>query len=155
MKGKYTMIKKMIDKFKAQKGSVSFDGASLDSIKEVDTFFLQNNFSDIPDDYKSFLEYTNGLIYNGIEFFGTQFHHREERNYYFPDIVTINKHYKKYTFFEQKIIIGRLSESIILYDKKAGYFAIVDRIKLRSRTEYEDMEELLEFLMGACINPSI
>lgn len=144
------MISDLVGIFKKMHGCIMFDGADNEEIEFVNKFLSEQKFSPMPREYAEFLKLTNGFIYNGIEFFGTTYHFREEKKYYFPDIITINKHYKKYNFFRDKVILGRLSESLLIYDKKENRFSIVDRIKLRARTEVKTFEEFLEILKKAC-----
>lgn len=137
------MISKYVNFFRAKNGCVTFEPASDEDIEHVEAELTTRGFANIPSDYKVFLKLTNGLTYNGIEFFGTSPHYRPEKDYTFPDIISESKQYINYDFFTQKIIIGRISENILLYDKKNDYYGIVDRTNLRSRIE---VETFLEFI---------
>ncbi len=132
-------IKELLETFKNFPGCITFSGAKDEDIAKLNM---------LNQDYKSFLKLTDGLIYNGIEFFGVEPHLRKEKDYKFPSIQSINKHYWENAFFESKTIVGRLSESLIIYDKKSDTYDIIDRIKLRSRVELDSFPELLKLLLG-------
>lgn len=138
------MISQHINFFKEHKGCVTFPHATDENIKQVENELSKHGFADIPDGYKVFLKLSNGLSYNGVEFFGTIPHSRSEKNYTFPDLISENKQYIHYDFFKQKIIIGRISEGILLYDKKNSFYAIVDRTNLRSHIEVTNIEEFIK-----------
>ena len=143
-----TNLRKLI----SRESAVVFAPTSQEEIAVTSSFLEQNNLAPLPLEYIEFLKNTNGFTYNGIEFFGTKTHHREEKGYIFPDIITINKHYIPYKYFFQKVIIGRLSEGLIVYNRKENSFSITDRIKLRHLIELDDIEELLSLLVHLCDN---
>lgn len=103
-------------------------------------------FSKLPEDYGKFLQITDGLIYNGLELYGIHKHERKQHHYTFPDLESVNCSYLKYSFFVDKVIIGRLSEGIIYYDAKSNSYAVSDRINLRSHSEVNTFEDLLKIL---------
>lgn len=138
------MISKYINYFKSQNGCVTFDAAPDEEIERVNAKLVADGFSDIPEEYKIFLKLTNGLTYNGAELYGTSPHYRIDKNYTFPDIVSESSQYIDYEFFAQKVVFGRISEHILLYDKKNDYYAIVDRTNLRSRIEVENFVDFIK-----------
>lgn len=138
------MISKFLNLYKSHSNCICFPPAEEDSCNLIDNYMLEHSFCKIPDEYKIFLKLTNGLIYNGIEFYGTIPHERIEKGYIFPDIIMMCQNYTNYEFFANKIVLGQISESIILYDNKNSAFAVVDRLNLRSRTECNRFAEILE-----------
>lgn len=138
------MVNRYFDIFKSHQECVSFAPADEKQLKESNRWLLSHGFSEIPDEYKSFLQLTNGFTFNGIEFYGTVPHPRPEKDYIFPDLVSVNKYYLNYDFFNSKIVIGRLSENILLYDSKLKCYAFTDRINLRSRIEFESFTQMLD-----------
>ncbi len=135
------MIKNIIDIIKNKAGSVSFSPATKEEITLADNRFNDNIFAKIPAEYKEFLTISDGLIYDGIEFFGCQPHQRKK--YVFPDIYTINKAYAQYSYFDSKIIIGRLSEGFIIYDAQNDVYTSTDRINLYTRQEEKSLYKLM------------
>ena len=136
----------------SKESAVIFSPSSQEDFALTSSFLEQNNLAFLPLDYIDFLKNTNGFTYNGIEFFGTKPHYREEKDYIFPDIITINKHYIPYKYFAQKVIIGRLSDALIAYNKKENSYSIIDRVKLRSLVELNHIKELFDLLTHLCTN---
>lgn len=117
-------------------------------IDTINTWLLTQEFCALPQDYQSFLLQSNGMSYNGLDLYGSCTHYREIKNYTYPSLQTINQNFINYSFFKNKVIIGNWNESLIYYDPKGNYYALADRINLRSRQEFEDFEKLLTYLLS-------
>lgn len=146
------MISKFLNLYKNQSNCICFPPAEEDSYTLIDNYSLKHNLCKLPDEYKMFLKLTNGLSYDGVEFYGTIPHERIEKGYTFPDIIMMCQNYENYDFFSRKIVIGQISESIILYDDKNSAYAVVDRLNLRSRVECDSFAEILEMYADEEIN---
>lgn len=146
----FTMIKNILERFKTFKGCITFQPTTKNNIEEVNKNLRQSGFCSIPDEYCSFLLLTDGLSYNGIEFFGTQKHYREKKAYTFPDLTASTKHYEDYAFFNNKIILGRVSESLIFYNGNDKLYAVADRLTLRSRREFSSFSQLFYGFLQIC-----
>lgn len=147
MKGKYTMISRCLNILKTQKSCVTFSPAEDKNINLINTMLADNGFSELPDEYKVFLKLSDGFIYNGLELYGTTTHNRKEKGYVFPDLASIAKTYADYDFFRNKTVLGRISESIIFYDKQSDSYAVADRINLLSRAEYPTFSDIMQIYM--------
>lgn len=150
MKENSTMIKSYVEQFSAFPGCITFPPCSEEDITRVSSLLSASGFSPIPAEYKEFLRLTDGLSYNGIEFFGSRSHNRTEKNYTFPDIAASTFHYEDYDFFRKKIILGRVSESMIFYDRINNCYAVADRLSLRSRREVKSFAEILKIFLDIC-----
>lgn len=115
-----------------------FVGYSDEDANLVDEILLEHNFAKIPKDYRKFLTLINGLSYDGIMFFGTKPHHRKSKNYIFPSLVSVNVEYKDLKFFQDKIILGRGAEFILIYDAETSTYKMLNRINLKTKREYDD-----------------
>lgn len=146
------MIKDCVKQFSQFPGCVTFPPCPEESITHVSTLLSASGFSTIPPEYKEFLKITDGLSYNGIELFGSRSHNRPEKGYTFPDLAASTFHYEDYDFFRRKIILGRVSESLIFYDKISERYAIADRLSLRSRCEAKTFIEILKIFLDICKN---
>lgn len=135
-----------LEKFKEQESCTTFAPASFENIEKTSTFLSTNNACPLPLEYINFLKTTDGLIFNGIELFGAQEHFRPQKHYTFPHLAALNAPYSEYKFFQRKVILGRLSESFLIFDCKDGFYAVVDRMRLRSRFECKTFAELLHYL---------
>lgn len=141
------MIKATFNQLANKKGCITFPPADKDTMEETNKYMIENKRSDIPLDYRMLLNLSNGLIYNGVEFMGTKAHLREEKQYTFPSLIEINSFTTNYDFFCNKLILGRVSESVILYDKDINSYAVVDRVNLRSRMEVKNLIEIFEIFL--------
>ncbi len=118
-------------------------------LEEANTWLLMQKFCALPEEYQNFLYNSNGLSCNGLELYGSCAHYRDTKNYKFPSLQDINHNFINYRFFKDKVIIGSWNESLIYYDKRGNYYALADRINLRSRYEAESFEKILNYLMEA------
>ena len=95
---------------------ITFTPCSENEIAKASSLLAASGFCALPEEYKEFLRQTDGLSYNGVEFFGIQNHNRILKKYTFPDIAASTFHYKGYAFFKRKLVLGRISEALICYD---------------------------------------
>ena len=147
MTGEYIMIKNLVEQIIRAKYSVHFSESAENDILQTNKFLTKQGFAEIPEDYREFLLQTNGIIFNGTELMGTAPQQRMEKQYIFPDLTQINKLYAKYDYFRGKLIIGRLPESLLIYDGQSRVFAVLDRVNLRSRLEVPSFRDLLSCLI--------
>ena len=147
-KDAYTMVKDCLEQLRQRYKLITFPPASSHELGRLNKFFQISTTSNIPDGYYEFLSITDGLICNGLEFFGAAPHERLEKRYTFPDVESVNIRFMKYNFFAKKVIIGQISEGLIYYDHKNRCYAISDRINLRSHTEINTFSELLNSIVA-------
>lgn len=144
------MIDDLLKSFLKNPACITFDGSTTEDIEKINILLQSQNFAIIPQQYQAFLQLTNGFICDGVELMGTLPHRREEKQYIFPDLSQINKPYANYEYFTHKLILGRSSESLIIYDSLNNYYAIADRVNLFSRMEVNNVEELLIHIRKIC-----
>lgn len=126
---------------------ITFTPCSETEIVKASTLLAASGFCAIPEEYKSFLKLTDGFSYNGIEFFGIQSHNRTIKKYTFPDIAASTFHYKGYAFFRRKLVLGRISEALICYDKTSDDYTIVDRVSLRPLNGGKTLADLFKLFL--------
>lgn len=95
-------------------------------------------------EYYNLLQISNGLICNGIEIFGCTPIARENKGYVLPDTESVTERFVRYNFFQDKIIIGQMPESLIYYNIDNGSYGISDRINFAALAEYDSLLELLK-----------
>lgn len=135
------MAENILNSFRRHPNCITFPPAIKKKLSKTNEILAQITLAEIPLEYAEFLQLTDGLIFNGIEFFGTAKHPR--RNYIFPDLKTINLPYARYSFFKNKIILGHASETLLIYDEGTKKYSISDRINLRPLKEVGNLRELL------------
>lgn len=141
------MIDPLHAKVSTLPGCIVFPPATAEAIITVNAFMNSHNLALVPEEYQHFLKLGDGMSFDGIEFFGTQPQQRLEKKYIFPDLIQMAKPYIKYEYFYRKLVIGRLSETIILYDAVQNIYALIDRVNLRTHLELHSFEELFTYLM--------
>ncbi len=144
------MIRDYVAQFSKFPGCITFPPCGEEDIRQVSSLLSASGFSPIPPEYKELLQITDGISYNGMEFFGTRSHNRPGKRYTFPDLAASTFHYEDYDFFKRKTILGRASESLIFYDKNGDYYAIADRLTLRSNRETKTFSEILRLFLDIC-----
>ena len=142
------MNKEKIISLFSQAGCVSFSAAEEKDIQKINSDLISYELSPLPQDYKDFLLITNGFIYDGLEFFGTISHDRKEKNYIFSSIIDINIEFIEYQFFSDKLIVGKMSENLIIYDSTNNYYSIVDSINLCSQVEFSEFKDILKIILN-------
>ena len=142
------MNNEKFDKLFSQIGCVCFPAAKDKDIQKANSFLVASGLPNLPQDYKDFLLITNGFCYDGLEFFGTETHHRKEKNYTFSSICSINNDFIEYQFFADKLIIGKMSENFIIYDSTNNSYVIVDSINLCSQIEYSEFKDIINIILN-------
>ena len=126
---------------------ITFTPCPENEISKVSTLLSASGFCALPEEYKTFLRLSDGLSYNGVEFFGIQSHNRSAKKYTFPDIAASTFHYKGYAFFRRKLVLGRISEALICYDKLSNDYIIVDRVSLRPLNGSKTLTDLFKIFL--------
>ena len=135
------MVRKIL---KNISGIITFPPAQEKDIKKLSQMLVLSSFPSLPDDYYSFLQLSDGLIFNDIELYGCYIHKR--KNYEFPNIEFVARLTSGNDFFRQNIIIGLMSEEIIVYNEKNAFYGIIDRVTLDYLGQYASFAELFKFL---------
>lgn len=130
-----------------KKGVVIFEPSSLDDIKRMSARLKSGGFPEIPNDYADFLLLSNGFYYNGLSFFGSLSHTRKQKNYEFYSLWDFNINFLEYEFFKDKLLIGHISESFIIFDKSTQVYSLIDGINLCSQIEFSDFNDLLKTML--------
>lgn len=144
------MINKLLTRLKEFPGCITFPPASPAETEQTAAVLCSYGFAALPPDYAGFLSLSNGLIVNGIELMGSLPHHRPQKKYIFPDLLQINRPYARYEYFKGRLLLGSLSESLIIYDEINKLYAVKDRINLRSRLEVRSTAEILQSIINLC-----
>ena len=144
------MIKTLLEKTFAQNGCICFPPSAEENILLTNQQLSSLGFAALPPDFAALLSVCDGFYYDGLEILGVKPHPRPLKNYTFADIVEVNRPFAEYVFFKGKVIIGRLSENIIVYDGINKLFAVIDRVNLCSQVEFSDFADLMVSLLRLC-----
>lgn len=138
------MDKNILNNLQNKSGFTVFKAASEKDIAKLLQTLELSSFPKLPDDYCDFLRLSDGLICNDIELYGCTPHKRPQ--YEFPNIEFIAGLTSNNSFFHKNIIIGLVSEEIIIYNTENAFYAIIDRVTLDYLAQYDSFTDLLEFL---------
>jgi len=136
-------IEYQILSFMQRNCALYFAGYCDEDANIIDTVLSEYNFAEIPDDYRRFLTFINGVTFDGLMFFGTKPQERKSKNYIFPSILSVNMEHKDLDFFQNKIIVGRGAEFILIYDKDSSNYKMLNRINLKVKREYDNFINMI------------
>lgn len=138
------MDKNILNTLQNKSGFIAFKAASEKDIAKLLQTLNLSSFPKLPDDYCDFLQQSDGFIFNDIELYGCNIHKRQ--GYEFPNIEFIARLTSGNSFFHKNIIIGLISEEIIIYNAENAFYAVIDRVTLDYLAQYDSFAELLKFL---------
>ena len=107
--------------------AVTFEPADIRAIKFASSMLKSHGFVEIPAEYIEFLKISDGLIWNGLELYGTKAYEREEKAYSFPGIIDANMDFMGFEALFNKIIVGKASEELIVYSFTEKRWQCIDR----------------------------
>ena len=123
------LLTKMLDDlYKAE--ACIFKPVTEKDLRELRMNLAKKSLPPIPSDYLQFLSLTDGLIYNGLQFFGVKEHNREVSIYTYPDILSVNEDFQKRNRRIDILIIGEKDEDFITYRPKEKVYQLMDRFDL-------------------------
>lgn len=129
--------------------AITFEPADIRSIKFANTMLSNHGFPSIPEEYSEFLKITNGLIWNGVELYGTKAFDRELKEYSFPGIIDVNMDFMGFDALPKRLIVGRAPEELIVYSSEDKNWQCMDRIDFSVNTVYPYFKEILaSFIEG-------
>lgn len=144
------MIKSLLEKILAQNSCIYFPPSAEENVLLTNQQLSELGFASLPPDFTILLSVCDGFYYDGLEILGVKPHPRPVKNYIFAGLAEVNRPFAEYAFFKGKVIIGRMSENIIVYDDVNKLFAIIDRVNLCSQVEFSDFGSLLASLLRLC-----
>jgi len=107
---------------------VFFYPADKQAIEFASSLLENNKFTSLPAEYVEILNETDGLIWNGVELFGTKPHNRESYEYIFPSIIDVNTEFSRRDILNKRVILGHAAEEAFVYDSRFKQFQVVRRM---------------------------
>ena len=123
------LLTKMLDTLYKAKACVFRPVPEKDLI-ELRMIMTKKGLPSIPADYIQFLTLTDGLIYNGLHFFGVKEHEREVSNYTYPNLLSVNEDFQSCNRRKDILIVGEKDEDLIVYRTKENIYQIMDKMDL-------------------------
>ena len=109
----------------------------------------------LPSDYIQFLMLTDGLVYNGLRFFGVKAHEREQANYSFPSLLDVNKDFYSRNRRSDFLIVGEKDEDLLIYSPSQKTYQITDKLDLIADLDLPRFFDVLYFFTQEAITPPI
>ena len=100
-----------------------------------------HNFPMLPQDYIALLKETDGLVWNGIEFYGTRANDRENLGYTLPGLIEANLDFANIPMMRGKLLLGRASEELFVYDTADMKYHILDRLDFQVSCSFATFAE--------------
>ena len=121
------LLNKMLDKLYKANARI-FKPVSELNLRSLRMEMAKKKLPSIPSDYIQFLTLTDGLVYNGLRFFGVKEHDRE--TYTYPNILSINEDFQNRNRRKDVLIVGEKDEDFIIYHPKEKVYLLMDKMDL-------------------------
>lgn len=141
-------LKTKILKLKESSNVILFPAVNTAKINFINAMLDNSNFPKIPEDYKNFLQTTNGIIFNLYKLYGTNNIKRE--NYIYPNIYDINKTFAhKNIVLPNDLIIGSVTNHLITYNSLDQDYKIKDNIIFETIFKFTTFDNLFNHIEQA------
>ena len=134
------MLKRILETLKKDDG-VFFPPVDDRSLRFVASMLSSHHFPMIPKDYIELLKQTDGLVWNGIELYGTRANDRETMGYTLPGLIEANLEYANVPQMRGKLLLGRASEELFVYDTTDQKYHILDRLDFQVSCSFQTFSE--------------
>ena len=108
------MLTKLLDKLYNANARV-FKPVSEIDLRALRMKMAKGKMPALPSDYLQFLTLTDGLMYNGLRFFGAKDHDREMLSYTYPSLFTVNQEFYQRNRRNDFLILGEKDEDLLVY----------------------------------------
>ena len=131
-----------------------FSPVGLMDIQRVSIQLVKQGLVQFPNDYIQFLEITDGLSWNGLEFFSI--HEHERKDCVFPNIQLLSYQATQNlkSMFPKSLVLGMAPEHLILYEAPQKEYTIVDRYTYAPVIKLPRLADVLYFYWEAFSNVS-
>lgn len=123
------LLEKLLDKMYRARAQV-FSPAKEEEIRLLRMTLARNKLPPLPSDYMTFLALTDGLIWNGLRFYGVASHERTEQNYAFPSLLEVNTDFAERQRSQGLLLVGEKDEDYIVYNAREKNYQLMDRMDL-------------------------
>ncbi len=124
------LLKRLLNKI-YKVGAVLFPPAKEDDIRLLRLTLGRHKIPNLPMDYVHFLNLTDGMLWNGMQFFGVHSHKRDNLGYTFPSLLEVNIDYSSRKRGQAFLVLGEVDEDLIVYSPKEKTYQLVDKIDLQ------------------------
>lgn len=136
------MLKRILDTLKKD-NAVFFPPADERSLRFVSSMLSSHRAPPVPMDYITLLKQTDGLVWNGIELYGSRANDREMLGYTLPGLIEANIDFTNAPPMHGKLLLGRASEELFVYDSLDQKYHIIDRLDFSISCSFPTFSEAL------------
>ena len=106
----------------------------------------------LPTDYLQFLSLTDGLMYNGLRFFGATDHDRGLLAYTYPSLFKVNQGFRQLKRRQDVLILGENDEDWLVYSPKMKTYQLMDKMDLIGDLTLPRFFDLIYFFSQELLN---
>ena len=145
------MLTKMLDKLYNAHARM-FKPVSQTDLRSLRMSMAKEKMLPLPSDYLQFLSLTDGLMYNGLRFFGVQEHDRELLSYTYPSLLSVNKDFYSRNRRNDILILGEKDEDFLVYNPKTKTYQLMDKMDLIGDLNLPRFFDLVYFFCQDLLN---
>lgn len=131
-----------------------FPPAQIMDIQRTSISLVKQGFIQIPNDYIQFLTMTDGLNWNGVEFFSIHEHERKDCVFPCLQLMPYQSTQNLKSLFPKSLILGFAPEHLILYEASKKEYAIIDRYTFAPVVKLPRFADVLYFYWDSFSNAS-
>ena len=136
------MLSRILETLKKD-GAAFFPAADERSLRFASSMLSSHRMPAIPMDYITLLKQTDGLSWNGVELYGCRANDREEKGYTLPGLIEANLDFSTIESMHGKLVLGRASEELFVYDALDQRYHILDRLDLTESASFSSFSEVI------------
>ncbi len=129
------------------KGALVFPPVPLPVAQAISISLVKSGFPRIPRGYLMFLEQSDGLQFEGVEFFACLAHERAGTVFDQPTLEGYQTKYAKGKFFAERLVLGRATESLICYNAAGKYYELIHRDGLQVMLKFPRFMDVFYYLV--------
>ena len=129
------------------KGALVFPPVSLTEAQAVSILLVKGGFPRIPRGYLSFLSQSDGLQYEGIEFFSCLTRERAGTVFNQPTLEGYQSKYATGRFFSSRLVLGRATECLICYNADSKCYELIQRDGLQVMLKFPRFTDIFYHLI--------
>lgn len=128
------------------KGALVFPPVPLSSAQAVSILLVKAGRPRLPRGYLMFLEQSDGLQYEDLEFFACAAHDRAGTVFDQPTLESYQTKYADNPFFAHRLVLGRATESLICYHAEHKYYELIHRDGLQVVLKFPRFMDVFYYL---------
>lgn len=125
--------------------AIIYPPAERAEVHSLTAMLFQSGNGYLPTDYREFLMLTDGLYWNGIEFFSTREHERDKGAFFHRALLPMQAVFSKNNLMKNKIVLGIAPEELIVFDSGRKEYQLVDRYSYTVFVKFPAFVDVLYF----------